>query len=131
MNKKIYKTPVVTNVFLIPERLRELDEGYFVLRNHETKQFEIHHSGQPYNTYCLSVPYEELDERTLNFVRKTMICHAEKLLAEMEEHNQKIREQQNAIPEEATQKLKETVSYLGRHSDKEHLDDKAFTTRFL
>ncbi len=131
MNKQYDKTPVVTNVFLIPERLRELDEGYFVLRNHETQKFEIHHSGQPHNTYCLTVPYGELDERTLHLVQKTRICNAEKLLSEMEEHNRKISDTQNAIPEEATQKLKETVTYLGRHSDKEFLDDGAFTTRFL
>lgn len=131
MKKQVYKSPVVTNVFLIPERLRELDDGYFVLRNHQTKQFEIHHRGQPRNTYCLAVPYDELDERTLHLVQKTRICNAEKLLLEMEEHNQKITKQQNTIPDEATEKLKETVSYLGRHSDKEHLDDGAFTTRFL
>ena len=131
MNKKIYKTPVVTNVFLIPERLREIDSGYFVLRNHDAKKFEIHHRGQLHNTYCLTVPYSELDERTLHLVQKTRICNAEKLLAEMEEHNRKISNQQNAIPEEATQKLKETVTYLGRHSDKECLDNGAFTTRFL
>ena len=131
MNKKIYKTPVVTNVFLIPERLREIDNGYFVLRNHQTKQFEIHHSGQPHDTYCLTVPYDELDERTLHLVQKTRICNAEKLLLEMEEHNRKISDTQNAIPEEATVKLKETITYLGRHSDKGTLDDGAFTTRFL
>ncbi len=131
MNKKDYKTPVVTNVFWIPERLREIDDGYFVLRNHQTKKFEIHHRGQPHNTYCLTVPYDELDERTLHLVRKTRICNAEKLLAEMEEQNKKIAEQQTAIPDEATEKLKETVTYLGRHSDKESLDDGAFTTRFL
>ena len=131
MNKKDYKTPVVTNVFWIPERLREIDDGYFVLRNHETKRFEIHHRGQPHNTYCLTVPYDELDERTLDLVQKTRICNAEKLLSAMEEHNQKIAKQQNDIPEEATQKLKETITYLGRHSDKEDLDDGAFTTRFL
>ena len=131
MNKKIYKTPVVTNVFLIPERLREIDSGYFILRNHQTEQFEIHHSGQFHNTYCLSVPYDELDERTLHLVQKTRICNVEKLISEMEEHNQKIANEQNKISDEATEKLRETVSYLGRHSDKETLDGGAFTTRFL
>ena len=131
MNKNDVKTPVVTNVFLIPERLREIDDGYFVLRNHETKQFEIHHSGQPHNSYCLTLPYDELDERALKLVRKTRIGNAEKLLAEMEEHNQKLTKERAVISEEATQKLKETVTYLGRHSNQEALDDRAFTTRFL
>ena len=131
MNKKNYKTPVVTNVFWIPERLREIDDGYFVLRNHQTKKFEIHHRGQPHNTYCLTVPYRELDERTLHLVQKTCICNAEKLFAEMEEQNQRMMREQSKIPDEATEKLKETVTYLGRHSDKENLDVQAFTTRFL
>ena len=120
-----------TNVFFIPERLREIDEGYFVVRNHQTKQFEIHHSGQLHNTYCLTVPFDELDERTIRLVRKTRICNLEKLLDEMEEHNRKLSEKQTKIPEEATEKLKETITYLGRHCDKETVDDGAFTTRFL
>ncbi len=131
MSKRMYKTPVVTNVCFIPERLREIDDGYFVLRNHQTKQFEIHHSGQFHDTYCLTVPYDELDERTLHLVQKTRICNAEKLISEMEEHNQKIARAQNAIPDEATEKLKETITYLEQHSQKEMLDDGAFTTRFL
>ncbi len=131
MNANDVKTPVVTNVYFIPERLRELDEGYFVLRNHQTKQFEIHHRDQPHNTYCLTVPYPELDERTLHLVQKTRIANIEKLLSEMEENNRKIAEEQSAIPETATEKCKETVAYLGRHSDKDKLDDGAFTTRFL
>ena len=131
MNTSDEKTPVVTNVFWIPERLRELDEGYFVLRNHETKQFEIHHAGQPHNTYCLTVPYSELDERTLILVRKTRISNLEKLLFQMEEHNQKLAKEQNRIPDQATEKLKETITDLSRHTDKEKLDDRAFTTRFL
>lgn len=131
MNKYFEKTPVITNVHNIPERLREIDAGYFVLRNHDTQTFEIHHREQPHNTFCLTVPYDELDERTLQLVLKTRICNAEKLFSQMEEHNRKIAARQNAIPEEATQKLKETLDYLDRHSDKDKPDDGAFTTRFL
>ena len=131
MKKQVYKTPIATNVFLIPERLRELDAGYFVLRNHETKQFEIHHREQPHNTYCLTVPYDELDERTLVLVRKTRIFNLDKLLSQMDKNNQRIFDEQTVIPDEATEKLRETVTYLSRHSDKEQLDDGAFTTRFL
>lgn len=131
MKQQQIKTPIVTNVFNIPERLREIDPGYFVLRNHETKAFEIHHRDQPHNTYCLTVPYEELDERTLWLVRKTRIANIEKILLEMEETNQKISEEQSKIPEEATEKFRETVTYLSHHSDKEQLDNEAFTTRFL
>lgn len=131
MKQQRIKTPITTNVFNIPERLRELDPGYFVLRNHERKTFEIHHRDQPHNTYCLTVPYKELDARTLQLVRKTRISNLEKILLEMEETNQKISKEQSAIPEEATEKFRETVTYLSHHSDKEHIDDGAFTTRFL
>ncbi len=131
MKQQPKKTPIITNVYDIPQRLRELDPGYFVLRNHEAKTFEIHHKDQPHNTYCLTVPYEELDERTLQLVRKTRISNIEKILLKMEETNQKLSEEQTKIPEEATEKLRETVTYLSHHSDKEYIDNEAFTTRFL
>lgn len=123
-------TEVQTNVYLIPERLREIDRDYFVIRNHTRQVFEIHHRTQPESSYCLTVPYSELDARTLDLVRKTNIVNAEKLLLQMDEHNRKLEEAQNQIPEEAVEKTKEVFSYLNRHESKETAKG-AYTTRFI
>ena len=122
-------TPVTTNVYLIPERLREIDPEYFVVRNHEKQTFEIHHRGQPHTTYCLTVPYDELDARTLTLVQKTSVSHLDTLVAEIDRHNQKL--EATEISEESIEKTKEVVSYLNHHESREWVGEDAFSTRFL
>lgn len=124
-------TPVTTNVYLIPERLREIDPEYFVVRNHEKQTFEIHHRGQAHTTYCLTVPYDELDARTLTLVQKTSVSHLDTLVAEIDRHNQKLEGEANRIPDESIQKTKEVVSYLNHHESREWVGEDAFSTRFL
>lgn len=124
-------TEIKTNVFHIPERLKEIDAGYFVVRNHEKRRFEVHHRFQPHTTYCLTVPYGELDERTVVLVRKTAWQNAEKLIAEMEEHNRKLQKQNTLADVESVQKTKEVLSYLNQHESKEWVDKDAFSTRFV
>lgn len=128
---KSFLTELTTNVYCIPERLKEIDPGYFVVRNHEKRTFEIHHRHQPHTTYCLTVPYEELDCRTLELVRKTAVSNLERLLAEMDRHNQKLEREAKKLPEESAQKTKEVLSYLNHHESKEWVDKDAFSTRFF
>ena len=128
---KPYFTELTTNVYFIPERLREIDPDYFVVRNHEKKTFEIHHRLQPHTTYCLTVPYEELDQRTLNLVRKTAVSNLDKLLAQMDCHNQKLEQEVTKLPDESAEKTKEVINYLKHHESREWVDENAFSTRFL
>lgn len=128
---KPYFTEVTTNVYLIPERLREIDPGYFVVRNHRKKSFEIHHRLQPHTTYCLTVPYKELDCRTLRLVRKTAVSNLDKLLAQMDCDNEKLEQKATKLPEESAEKTKEVLAYLNHHESREWVDEKAFSTRFL
>ena len=66
------RSPVLHNVFDIPERLKEIDPRFFVMFNHRTRKFEI-------LTTCKSIirwqsysPFEELDARTIDYVRGRM-----------------------------------------------------------
>ena len=126
-----YMTELTTNVYHIPERLREIDSGYFVVRNHKKHTFEVHHREQPHTTYCLTVPYEELDVRTVELVRKTARHNLQKLILEMDEHNRRLEEKKSNLGEESAQKTKEVLSYLSRHECKEWVDEDAFSTRFI
>lgn len=128
---KPYLTELTTNVYFIPERLREIDPDYFVVRNHRKKCFEIHHRSQPHTTYCLTVPYEELDQRALALVRKTAVSNLDKLLTEMDKHNQKLEDKTVELPEESAEKTKEVLSYLNHHESREWVEKDAFSTRFL
>ena len=92
-------TEIKRDVFDIADRVREVDEAYFIVRNHKRGCFEVHARGQTPSTFCLTVPFSELDARTVELVRKTRAENAKKLFAEMERENERMkkREMQRAI----------------------------------
>jgi len=97
---------IQSDTFYISERLREIDESYFVVYNFEKEKFEIHSSNQTGSTYCLTVPYKTLDERTLDLVRKTNHTNLDNLMKEIEEENEKT---QKSKLKESVDSLKEVI----------------------
>lgn len=91
------------DVYYICDRLKEIDESYFVLYNLSKKCYEVHSSNQK-NSYCFEVPYSVLDERTLVFARRTASSRRDKLIEEIEKNNEEvykrqIKEQVNLLKE--------------------------------
>lgn len=86
MLKKIYN-----DVYNIAKRIKEIDRYYYLVLNTSKNKFEVHNSNQQGSTYCLTLPFNELDERTLNYINKTKSCNIEKILNEIENNN-KVRE---------------------------------------
>lgn len=80
----------------IPERLREIEKEYFVLYNKRTGHFEVHNTLNIGNTYCLTVPYKELDWRTVDLVKMTRSERAEKYIFEMDKRNDKLEKDAEA-----------------------------------
>ncbi len=124
-------TQIFTNVYQIPERLREIDADYFIVRNHKKHTFEVHHKKQKGTTYCLTIPFSELDARTLELVLKTQISNLDKLIAQIDQNNQMLEEQKLKIPEQAQIQTKEVLSYLSHHESKDAIDQDAYSTRFV
>ena len=127
----IMKIRIFTNVYLIPERLREIDPDYFVLRDLDKGVFEIHNSAQPDTTYCLTLPFSELDARTLELVRKTQVSNAARLIVEMDSENEALQNEKTRDITEAGYVAKEILDYANRHESVETVDEGAFTTRFI
>lgn len=57
----------------ISRRLREYDPTYFIIRSKVDGHHEVHNTENVGATYCLTIPYLVLDERTLELVRQTDI----------------------------------------------------------
>lgn len=85
--------PIQNDLFDIAYRVKEIDSNYYIVFNKIKKRFEVHNSGQK-DSYCLTVPYDELDARTLDFVNKTKIENAEKLYREMDLHNEMVKKEE-------------------------------------
>lgn len=79
------------DVYEISKRIKNLDRGYYIVYNTSTCKFEVHNFNQLHTSYCLTLPYANLDERTLNYVAKTRSVNIEKILEEIENNN-KIQE---------------------------------------
>ncbi len=81
------KIKIFTDVYDISNRIKNIDKNYYILFNTSTKKFEVHNSSQKDNSYCLTIPYNFLDERTLNLVNETRVENIERILNEIENEN--------------------------------------------
>jgi len=102
----------------IVSRLREIDCNYFVVYNSERQCFEVHNFGQK-NTYCLTVPYAQLDCRTITLTLKSRREFLEKILAEIDASNERL-EQDNLkkVRDMSEWKAREYYSYANKNEDK-------------
>lgn len=85
------KIKLTRDVYNIANRLKKIDKYYYVVYDTISNKFEVHNSSQIGGSYCLTLPYKVLDERTLEFVYKTQVKNIDRILNEIENEN-KIRE---------------------------------------
>lgn len=103
---------ILNDVFFVGKRLKEIDENYCIFFNDKKNKFEIHNIGQIGGSYCLTVPFQYLDERTVEFVRKTRVENRKKLIEEMDKENEMLQEKnEKKILNEAKDKLFELIKY--------------------
>ena len=81
---------ILSDNLFITSRLKEIDNSYFVVFNTKSNKYEVHSKRQVENTFCVGLPFSELDERTVNFVNKTRVENRDRLLRELEIENQKL-----------------------------------------
>ena len=75
------------DVYNISKRLKEIDRNYFIVYNTSKKNFEIHSSSQISNSYCLTLPFKNLDVRALKHVHTTKVKNIDKILNQIETEN--------------------------------------------
>lgn len=66
--RKPYLLVLETSLTQIPERVAEYDPNMFVCFNHLLGEFEVHSLRNKGDTHALSIPYPELDNRTLQLI---------------------------------------------------------------
>ena len=101
---------VVDDIFDISNRIKDIDDGYFVVFNKTAARFEVHNSKQK-DTFCISCP--RLNGLVLKKLHETKIVNIDRILSEIDENNQKIAEksQKNSI-DEAKESLGEIMQSL-------------------
>ena len=81
-----YLRMIEEDLYDISRRLKEIDDGYFLVFNFLKDRYEVHHMYRK-NTFQFSVPYPELDCRTLKLAYETRVERMEELLRKMEQEN--------------------------------------------
>ena len=81
------KVQIYNDVYNISKRIKDIDKNYYIVFNTSKHKFEVHNSNQNGSSYCLTIPYDELDERSLNYVLKTQSVNIDEILNEIENDN--------------------------------------------
>lgn len=109
-------------------RLKQIDDGYFVVFNTKSQKFEVHNKNQTH-TFCLSVPHKTLDKRTVDLTMKTRRENFDKILKEIDESNKRLEDENNKkIKDLVAFKAKEMFDYAKKH-DATKFDD-AYVTKW-
>ena len=111
--KREYLEIVKSDVFRIADRIKRIDKDYLILFNHKSRKYEVHNSSNIGNTYCFTVPYDELDDRTLEYCRETLVEND--VAASIDYFNKKIekskeREKENLF-ESTSREFADRMSY--------------------
>ena len=86
------------DLYSIADRLKEIDDGYFIFYSYKNKRYEVHNSNQRGQTLSLILPYPVLDERAVRLVRKTRVERVKSLIEEMDRENERLeREKTKAL----------------------------------
>lgn len=95
-----------TSICKIPERLEEYDPNFFMVFNCVSQKHEIHCLGNIGNTYCFTVPFEEIDSRILDMVEKNDLKkkRLKDIIHDMDKHNDAL---ERRMAEKRRQEVKE------------------------
>lgn len=102
------KIKIERDVYQISKRLKFIDKDYYVVYDTSRSCFEIHNSAQVDSSYCLTLPYDYLDERTLNYVWKTRSTNLEEILDKIEYDNKLL---ENSNKTEVFKQLNDAVEF--------------------
>lgn len=121
-----------SNVFKIPERLKEIDRSYFVMYDDVSGKYEVHSTeNKDGNTHCLTLPYEELDCRAIDLVRKTRVENARRIWEEMKRENERLEIERAAKAKDYIDyTARDIYRYLAPKSTVDTIPDDAYSTRF-
>ncbi len=87
--------PVYSNVYSIPERLKQYDPNIFVVWNAKRLRYEVHSLANVGDTFGLAVPFDDLDARIEEFVWRNDARRRgiQKLMKEVDEKNAELERQ--------------------------------------
>ncbi len=84
---------IKSDPLFVTNRLKEIDQDYFLVFNTIKHKYEVHNHNQIGCTYCLTYPNPALDERLIELVKKTRRENIDELMKEIDKANKKIEQE--------------------------------------
>ena len=122
------KIKIENDVFDIVKRIKELDDGYYILFDTMKKQFEVHNKNQK-TSYCLTVPYGELDKRLVDLLKYSSIENIDKIVNEIDKNNTILEQNSKSIQKSQSEYMLNEIYQYCNNSSKEFGGD-AFSTKW-
>lgn len=93
IEKRPYLLPIFTHALDIPRLVFEYDRSFFVVFNKNNGKYEIHSLEYPEgNTISVTVPYDELDMRTMEHIwYNDLRVHGTEIFRRMEQSEERAR----------------------------------------
>ncbi len=97
-------------MYNIANRIKDIDRDYYIVYNTDCARFEVHNSMQIGSTYCCSLPYNALDERTLNYVNDTRSINIENILDNIDRENERVENaEKSCVLYDFNQSIEDTI----------------------
>ncbi len=107
-----------SDVFDICNRIKSIDDDYYLVLNTVKQRFEVHNKAQGRLSLAAVLPYDKLDGRTITYLLVTRREKAEKLIKEIEAENARI--QKRAVDDSVDQakcRLNDYLKYARNSAD--------------
>ncbi|MBE5735894.1 MAG: hypothetical protein E7356_00850 [Clostridiales bacterium] len=119
---------IESDVFDITDRIKEIDDGYFIVFNTLTSQYEVHNYKQE-NTYCFVVNDVAIDKRVLDKVYDTSIENIDNIIDDIAKNNIGVSKNCNEkILEQSAYQIREIYEYASSAS--RPIGDNVFVTEW-
>lgn len=120
---------VTSDALDIVRRIKEIYEGYFVMLNRRTQRFEVHVRGQKCTLGC-ELPFEQLDARAVEYVRRHERERIDELMREMDMEEARLQRERDARLHEAAERMADGLAFLHNKSTDVFPDEAAEGFRY-
>ena len=112
------KVKIDNDVFDIAKRIKEIDEGYFILFDLDKNVYELHNKYQS-TSFCLTIPYANLDNRVIDLILYSDISNIDNIIIDIDTNNEDIeRNNKNTIKNQTDFMLREMYDFSSNSSKK-------------
>jgi len=80
---------IKNDLYDIGKRIKEIDKDYFIAYSYKKQRLEVHNSNQKGGSFCLVIPYDRLDSRTIDLILRTKCENVKRVFDDIEKGNER------------------------------------------